>query len=118
MREYHWRWTVRGVRKHLTVRMWWNRNPLRSLWLWLCGRVTYSRWHPPFTARCSGMTGNGYCYCPTGRMEEFRLELFEVGLWGWLSRDVMKRPCHCELVAMRPHHSDLAAIDDPEVPRD
>ncbi len=99
MREFNWRWTVRGVRKHLCIRVWFNANPLRTLWRWLTGRAVYGRWNPPLTIYCNGANGNSGCYCPVGRTETFRIELFECGMWGWLSRNPVKRPCVCDKVS-------------------
>lgn len=94
MREINHHWTAGRVRKHLCVRFWRFGNPLRELWRWLTGQ----RHRPVSIVPARGGRGNDFCYCPTGRTTEFRVELFGWGFWGWLSRDTTRRPCVCEQI--------------------
>jgi hypothetical protein len=105
MREINRYWTVRGVRKHLCIRFWYHGNPLRSLWNYLTGKHW---WATPVDWWFFGRRENGQCYCPTGRMQTFRLEVFGCGFFGWLSRDPTPRPCVCTKVCWLLHWPDDA----------
>ena len=94
MIDHSWHWQRRHIRYALHVRAWWHYNPLRSLVGWLRGRFSYIG-----EAYQRTRPGNPHCYCPRGgSCTELRLTLFSCGLWVWLDRDWLKRPCYCDLV--------------------
>lgn len=97
MEEFRRFWTVRKCRKSLTIRYWWNSNPLRDAWRWLIGSAPWwkncewASWHLKTSPGC-----NDTCWCPCGSTTNIRITFFGVGVFAWLSRDTTTRPCWCD----------------------
>ena len=96
MKEINRQWQTGRTRKQLTIRLWWRGNPLRDLWGVLAGRRpwSWSRPHGPVSASLRSGPHQYECYCD-GRTNEFRLEVFGVGAWAYLSRNWAPQPCSC-----------------------